>query len=336
MPAHDVLNDFDHTLAVVKTANQGEKRYPLLFFYPAGSWWAGLIFTLVVIGAGDLFFVWYDHPGNNVAPGGLVGLCYACAGTLFFILAAVMYSLRRRARKRSTGQLHAALNWHVFFAVIGVALLLMHSFGNFNPISGTFALLGLVALSVSGLVGRMLDRLLPRMIAQEVNKVLTVQGDDRIASVSQKLEAIVVHDTQALQGFPKNTLQPSRFPPAKDSRQASSLPDIAEPSGPGVPWDLAYISLEPTQQELDHDAPHYRFIPDKKSALTRPETLMPGTNDHLAAMYEMQQALHREQIYRYIIRYWRVFHICLAFVTVGLVSWHIIFAMTLLLPGLFR
>jgi hypothetical protein len=336
MPAPEVMNEFDRLPEPFQQSYDGETRYPLLFFHPTASWWAGLIATLVVIGAGGAFFVWFDHPGNNIAPGGPVGLGYAIVGTFFFILAAVMYTLRRRARKRGIGQLHAALNWHVFFALIGVALLLMHSFGNFNPISGTYAFLGLLALSISGLIGRTLDRVLPRMIAKEVNTVLTMQGDDRIESVSQKLQAIVVHNTQALQGFPTNALQPSPVSPAKNMRQTSPLPVVARPSGPGVPWDLAYISLEPTQQELDHDAPHYRFIPDKKSSLTRPETLMPGTGDPLTEMSEMQQALRREQMYRYIIRYWRVFHICLAFVTVGLVIWHILFAMTLLFPRLFR
>jgi hypothetical protein len=337
MPAPDALHDFDQSPEPLKTNRQGEKRYPLLYFYPTVSWWAGLIVLCLIIGASGIFFVWYDHPGNNIAPGDPVGLGYAFAGTFFFLLAAIMYSLRRRARKRSVGQLHAALNWHVFFAVIGVALLFMHSFGNFNPISGTYAFMGLLALSISGLVGRMLDRVLPRLIAKEVNKVLTAQGDDRIELVSQKLQSIVVHNTQELQGFPTQALQLVSPPSQPDySRQTRSLSVIAEPSKPDVPWDLAYISLERTQQELDHDAPHYRFIPDKKSPLTRPEMLMPGTNNPLIEIREMQQALRREQRYRYIIRYWRIFHICLVFVTIGLVIWHIIFATMLLLPGLFH
>jgi hypothetical protein len=336
MPAPDVLHSFDPSTERSKKAGQREKHYPLLFFHPTGSWLAGFIVTLLLIGVGGAFFIEFDHPGNNVAPGGPAGLGYAFIGTFFFILAAIMYSLRKRARKRAAGQLHASLNWHVFFAIIGVAMLFMHSFGNFNPISGTYAFLGLVALSISGCFGRILDRVLPRMMTKEVHKALTSQGDDRIESVSQKLQAIVVHHSQALHGFPKSALQPPEITRPDNSRQTRLLPVIPELSRPGVSWDLAYISLEPTQQELDQDAPHYRFIPDKKSSLTRPETLMPGTKDPLSEMHEMQQALRREQMYRYILRYWRVFHICLAFVTIGLVIWHIIFATTLLLPGLFR
>jgi hypothetical protein len=101
-------------------------------------------------------------------------------------------------------------------------------------------------------------------------------------------------------------------------------------------WDLAYISLEPTQQELDQIASYYRFIPDKKSALNRPGALMPGAEEHLSEIEDMQLAMRREQFYRNIIRYWRALHIFLAFITIGLVTWHIIFATTILWPRFFH
>ena len=63
---------------------------------------------------------------------------------------------------------------------------------------------------------------------------------------------------------------------------------------------------------------------------------MPGAEEHLVELQEMQLAMQREQLYRYIIRYWRVLHILLAFITIGLVTWHIIFASTLLAPGFFH
>src|SRR5204862_996962 len=105
---------------------------------------------------------------------------------------------------------------------------------------------------------------------------------------------------------------------------ANGLPWVGQSLGPS--WDLAYISLEPTQQELDRNAPHYRFIPDKKSALNRPEALMPGAEEQLSKLREIHLAMQREQFYRYVIRYWRVLHVILAFITIGLVIWHIIFA----------
>ncbi len=307
-----------------------ETGYPWLFFYAGRSWLKGLGLTLVVTGLGGISYVWYSVATHDTSPFSTPGLIYATLGTIFFVLAAVSYTLRKRIRKRAVGQLHASLNWHIFFALMGLVMIFLHSFGNFEPISGTFALYGLMTMTISGFIGRLLDRALPRLIAVEVQKVLTEQGDDRIANISQKLEAIVVHHTQKeLRAFKvgKHGPEPTPVPAKHSSPNSMSLVGHTLHN----PWDMAYITLEPTQQELDRQAPHHRFIPDKKSALNRPEALIPGAEEQMSKLQEMHAAMQREHLYRYIIRLWRVFHICLALVTVGLVTWHLIFATTMLL-----
>ena len=171
-----------------KASQHGEKGYPWLFFHRSRSRPLGLAVTLIVIGLCGAFYAWYRVSAKDLTPFSATGLWYGVIGTIFLIFAAVLYSLRRRSRKRAIGQLNAALSWHVFFAIMGLAILFMHSFGHFDPISGTFALLGMVVLALSGLVGRILDHLIPRLIAQEVDKVLTSQGDDRIEAVSQSID----------------------------------------------------------------------------------------------------------------------------------------------------
>ncbi len=337
MPVPDFpYNEYEHSQMPVSRKLRGEKGYSWLFLYPTRSGCAGLIVTSFVIAIGGAFYLWYDHAGNDTTPDGTVGLVYALIGTGFFILAAILYSLHRRSHRRSTGQLHAALNWHVFLALIGLALLFMHSFGHFAAISGTYALYGLIVLVISGVIGRMLDRVMPWLIAKEVDKALTAQGDDRVEVVSQKLQAIVVHNTQKLRGFQISPTQSMSAPATAQPPTPVGLPVIANKQSLHVPWDLAYISLEPTQQELDWNAPRYRFIPDKKSTLNQPGTLMPGTDEQVAELQAIHHAMQREQLYRYIIRYWRVLHICLAFISIGLVTWHIIFACTLLFPQFFH
>ena len=61
---------------------------------------------------------------------------------------------------------------------------------------------------------------------------------------------------------------------------------------------------------------------------------MPGTQEHIAELEDVQRAMSRELFYRYLTRYWRRFHILLALVTVGLLVWHIVYALQLLLPTL--
>jgi hypothetical protein len=313
-------------------ARHSEKGYPLLFFRPQKSCFTALLTMIVIIGASIVVYIWYSHSNFDTTPDSTAGLGYGVIGTVFFILAAVSYSLRRRSRKRAMGQLNAALNWHVCFAIMGLATIIMHAFGHFSLISGTFALYGLIALSISGVIGRMLDRIMPRLIAREVDTVLTTRGDDLIETVSQELHAIVVHNTQGLRGFTLGKPERPNTPASPRATMPTGIPFVVDERSLQTPWDLAYISLEPTRQELDHQASHYRFIPDKKSALERPGALMPGAEEQISALQEIHHAMRREQFYRYVIRGWRVVHICLAFVTIGLIIWHLIFAATLLWP----
>jgi hypothetical protein len=300
--------------------------------------------TLLLLAGGIAFFVWYSRHSQDNSPDSLAGYALAILGTLFLILAGVLYSLRRRRHNhRAVGKLNSSLGWHICFAIVGLELICLHSFGNFNPRSGTYALYGLIALVISGAIGRLLDRLLPRLIAGEVHKALTTTGDDRVESISQKLQAIVEYNTATVQGFapapPMNGQQPN-------PNRSTSLVSLS--GGPlsnhfpfeyqnqplHTPWDLAYISLEATPQELSRETGQYRFVPDKKSALARPGALMPGAQEHISELRQVERAMQRELFYRYMIRYWRRFHVLLALVTLGLVIWHIVYAAELLIPVL--
>jgi len=44
--------------------------------------------------------------------------------------------------------------------------------------------------------------------------------------------------------------------------------------------------------------------------------------------------MQREQYYRYVIRYWRAVHVLLVLITLGLTTWHLVYAAQLLLPTL--
>lgn len=323
---------------------EGEKGYSWLFLHTGRSWVLGTFMTLLVLGASGAIFVWYIRTGRDASPDSIAGYAYAIAGTACVVLATLLYSIRRRSRKRGVGQLNAALSWHVFLGIIGLILLGLHSFGNFNPRTGTYALYGMIALVISGFVGRVLDHFVPRLIAGQVRKALTEQGEDRIESISQKLQAIVTHNNQRIQTFSTNPSasaapignERSLIPLQGQQGQARGLPFAPAAKGQALntPWDLGYISLEATPQELSEDAPQYRFIPDKKSNLALPGALMPGAQEHISELESVQKAMQREQFYRYIIRYWRVFHVLLALLTAGLTIWHLVYAAQLLIPTL--
>jgi fumarate reductase subunit D len=317
--------------------NNGETGYNWLFFIGGEAWYLRPLVIILGVVAGIVFYVWYIRHSNDASPDSIAGYAYAIIGTLFLLMAAILYSLRHRShKKRTVGQLHKSLNWHICFGVLGLAFLFLHSFGNFNLRTGTYALYGMIALTLSGMVGRFLDRLVPRLITGEVHKALTVMGDDRIETISQKLQAIVVHNTQDLHSF--SVVSGEKSQDASTPLVSSSGPNSSDFSfmhkdqALQTPWDLAYISLEATPQELSLETNHYRFIPDKKSGLVRPGALMPGAQEHISELEEVEHAMQRELFYRYVIRYWRKFHILLALLTLALTLWHLVYAGQLLLP----
>jgi len=318
------IDSFEHDDAN-RSDKKGEKGYPWFFSYLTHARLQTMLVTLFVLGVSGAGYVWYSRNGSDPYPDSIVGLAFAIAGTFCFACAGIVYTLHRRSRKRAIGKLNAALQWHIAFAVLALALLFMHSFGNFNPRTGTFALYGMIAMVISGFVGRTLDHFMPRLITQEVQKALTVQGDDRITTISRKLQDIVVYNTQQVQPFQAQTPQGLPFGTPRNGKQGTVNNGAAS-------WDLAYISLEETPQELSRNEQHYRFVPDRKSVLAQPGALIPGAQAQIAAIEDVQQALQREQFFRYIIRYWRILHICIALTTLGLTLWHIEYAVTFWLP----
>ena len=46
---------------------------------------------------------------------------------------------------------------------------------------------------------------------------------------------------------------------------------------------------------------------------------------------KVEQTLQREQFYRYVIHYWRILHVGLALLTIGLITWHLVYVGQLLM-----
>jgi hypothetical protein len=309
-----------------------QKRYP---------WLISLLATLGMIVLTLASLVVYTRVSDDRSPFGLAGLAYGIAGLLFMGLATLAYTLFRHSRKRVVGALNASLYWHISFGTVALFLIFLHSFGNFEQVSGTYALYALIALVISGIIGRTLDHFLPRLIARSVSAVLTEQGDDRIESVTRRLQDITTYQKEQVHSF---TSQPALLVASRDMQTATNRPinrniqtvtnHLVSRDSTALPtsWDLAHILQEKIPQEIERDATHHRFVPNRKSALSEPQALMQGLKERMEELHGVQQALQRERFYRAVIRYWRVFHICLALLTVGLTLWHLEFAATILYP----
>jgi hypothetical protein len=314
-----------HTTSKPMPIREGEKGYSWLFFYTGWPSIRGLIVTLLVIGMSGGFYLWYSHYGDDPTPNGTVGLGYAFAGITFLLCAALAYTLRRRLRKRNVGQLNRALNWHVFFALMGLALLLMHSFGNFNPRSGTYALCSMVALTMSGLLGRALDRFLARQMATEVQKTLTAEGGDRLESIAQEIQVLFMCKKQEAHSF---TL---RFPNHQHLALLEQLTvsRLLPEKKVNTPWDLAYMPLEKAPQERSRQERGDGFFSHAEYACPAHRGA-PRVPELITALREVERAMRRERFYRSVIRSWRRLHIALAFLTLALTGWHVVYGMRFL------
>jgi DICT domain-containing protein len=163
------------------------------------------------------------------------------------------------------------------------------------------------------------------MMAQQAGKTLTVRGEDRVESIVRHLQSVVVQERQRQQVFPSSR-----------SRYVDYNEEVA---GDGVAseqdsWDMAFLSADEASQQLSRKSGQLRIAPEQMRMFNGIDTFSPGVQEQVGAIAEVQQILKQEVFLRYIIRMWRVFHIALAVVTVGLTLWHIEYALSLVIPAL--
>ncbi len=293
-------------------------RYPWLSLRLSRAQWAAL-WTATLAGLGLAYlYTTYLH-SKDVAPDSMYGYGFAISGTALLLLIGVAYPLRKRLGRRWPGRLHAFLAWHMVGGLLGLALIFMHAVGNFNPRSGTYALYGLIGVVISGVIGRGLDRLSPRLAARAALRALSATGEDRLEDLEDELAAI-----------------------ADDARARRE--ELQEQGTRGTPWDLAYYDLDPEVEQIptllrQGVRGESGAILDLRQlsgplAVPRPQHI-PANRQSTGALARqakgIQRAMGREQFHLQVVRVWRRLHILISLVALGLLAWHLEFAATLLL-----
>lgn len=235
---------------------------------------------------------WLYLHSSDISPDSAAGYGFAIGGTALLAVVGLGYVARKRLWRHRSGLLHAALKWHIAGGALALLLILMHAAGNFHPRTGTYALYALVALVVSGIVGKWLDRIAPRRAAKSALKTLTQDGEDRLESLVGTLEAR----------------------PGMGRRGRRSQQDIDPASSS---WDLAYYDMQAA----------HGTIPEMFAV--KPTTAPPAAMVSESA--SIRRAIDAERFYLLLIRVWRYLHTALSIVTLGLILWHLEFATTLLM-----
>jgi hypothetical protein len=261
--------------------------------------------------------------GADVAPDSMYGYGFAIAGTVLLLLVGAGYPLRKRIGRRWPGRLHTFMAWHVAGGLLGLLLILMHAVGNFNPRSGTYALYGLIGIVISGLIGRVLDRFAPRLATKAALQALGASGEERLDDLEQELGVL-----------------------AGDQRARRDALEEAEAQG--TPWDLAYYDLDPEVEDIpallsqgvrSDTGPILDLTQISGPLVAQPSRQQPrlsaarrqSTSAVMRQAAAIQRSMGREKFYLSLVRVWRRVHILVSLVALGLLIWHLEYAVTLLM-----
>jgi hypothetical protein len=277
----------------------------------SGGWSRGrrgaplAVALLVALGLIALYTLYLRS--DDISPDSVYGYAFAIGGTALLTLVGAGYVVRKRLRRNWAGLLHTALRWHIAGAGLALLLILMHSAGNFHPRTGTYALYSLLALVVSGIVGKLLDRVAPRLAARAALTTLTPTGEDRIEALAGTLRV-------------KHTA-------ARDSQSGQRGKRGKRKEPEHAPWDLAYYDLSATPSDIPN------LIRIQTAAATQRPSASDGAMERAMASESaaIKRAIGMERLYLRLVRVWRYLHSALSLVTLGLILWHLEFAATLLL-----
>lgn len=282
-------------------AHARDTRQPGRARWSRSQWQTAIVGLL--LGGGLVYgYVTYLRSGDDVSPDSLYGYIFAIAATILLALVGVGYMLRKRLRRSRIGLLHTALSWHIVGGILGLALVFAHAAGNFHPRTGTYALYSLIALVVSGIIGKQLDRIAPRLAARAALKTLTSDGEERLDVLVSTLSG--------------------KHRAAVKRQQASS-----QQGASSAPWDLAYYDLSATPDQIPSLLNQHHGGTARSAWSARDRTA--GTLASESS--EIRQAIGVERLCLHLIRVWRHLHTALSVLTLALILWHLEFAATLLL-----
>lgn len=117
--------------------------------------WRGLLYVLVAIVLWLALLVAVAHPYE---PGSDLGYNLGLAGGLM-MLSLLLYSLRKRLRPMErTGSMTSWFRYHMMIGIAGPVLVLFHSTFQAHSMNGSVALYAMLAVALSGVVGRFVYR----------------------------------------------------------------------------------------------------------------------------------------------------------------------------------
>jgi hypothetical protein len=135
-----------------------------------------LLALLAVVGI-TVLYGGYVRSGAVPAAGSFLGHYLGILGFTMMLMTETLYSLRKRAMRRSWGTMRSWLQFHIFTGIVGSYLVVLHSAWSFNGLAGALTAMTVVVVA-SGFIGRYIYTAVPRTAngvvieAQELERLL--------------------------------------------------------------------------------------------------------------------------------------------------------------------
>jgi hypothetical protein len=120
-----------------------------------------LVVALLTIVGITVLYAGYVGRATVPAAGGLLGHSLGILGLTLMLMTETLYSLRKRAMRRSWGTMRSWLQFHIFTGIVGSYLVVLHSAWSFNGLAGALTAMTVVVVT-SGFVGRYIYTAVPR------------------------------------------------------------------------------------------------------------------------------------------------------------------------------
>lgn len=236
---------------------------------------------------------------DEVHPGNWWGISYGTAATLLMVGAALIGVRRRsmnRAAKQSLGKSREWLQFHLYAGTLAAILVLMH--GGFTLPSGAlnwWLWLLTVWVTISGLIGVAIQRVVPRMLASGLTtEVVYERIPELVVQIRERAEKLVETCTDPVRDFYRRNLVPVL--------------------GTLQPRAIYYVDITGGIQSRVRQFDYLRKVlsSEEKEKLDRLETLF-RTKLEMDAHYTLQRAL----------RWWLYTHVPLSLVLLVLIAIHL-------------
>lgn len=263
------------------------------------------LLTLVGVAACGGVYLGHLRQTPNPNGGTLLGLILGAIGTLL-ILILVVFGLRKRSYRSTWGTLDGWLQAHIYLGMATVPVVLLHTGFRFEDMLATSALVVMILVVLSGLVGAALYTALPRRLT------VVAAGSDDPEETAARLESLRRSMAQLAAGKS-----------AAFRNIHGKLEKEAEP-GPLAGWRLVFFGggERPGSPGEEKDfGPLLALVDDGEREALR-KLLVLGRQRR-----ELHQRLRYRQRYKNLLESWLWLHVPLTGLLVALLAVHIVAAL---------